>query len=120
MTVSRTSSAISSASSPLDLGGTGARHVVAPAPSKGGGLHREVKNTHKYPNRTHGKVYFSSGALDYVCSGTVVRAPSKSLVWTAGHCVYDTETLTRAVRAARNRTRLREKAGQPPEPQAVG
>jgi V8-like Glu-specific endopeptidase len=86
-------SAESPSSSPLDLGGTGARRVVAPASAKRGGMHREVPNTRRYPNRTHGKVYFSSGALDYVCSGTVVRAPSKSLVWTAGHCVYDTETL---------------------------
>jgi Na+/H+ antiporter NhaA len=33
---------------------------------------------------------------------------------------YDIETLTAAVRAARNRARLREKAGRPPDPQRVG
>ncbi len=26
---------------------------------------------------------------DYECSGTAVRSPSRSLVWTAGHCVFD-------------------------------
>jgi Na+/H+ antiporter NhaA len=33
---------------------------------------------------------------------------------------YDTETLTAAVKAARTRTRLREKAERPPDPQHVG
>ena len=33
---------------------------------------------------------------------------------------YDIETLTAAVRAARNRARLREKAESPPDPQPVG
>jgi predicted DsbA family dithiol-disulfide isomerase len=33
---------------------------------------------------------------------------------------YDIETLTAAVRAARTRTRLREKAERPPDPQRVG
>ena len=28
-------------------------------------------------------------AGDYSCSGTAVRSPSRSLVWTAGHCVFD-------------------------------
>jgi protein-disulfide isomerase len=33
---------------------------------------------------------------------------------------YDTETLTAAVKAARTRTRLREQAQRPPDPQRVG
>jgi hypothetical protein len=40
------------------------------------------------PTRTAGKVFFSQGAFDYECSGTVVHAPSRSLVMSAGHCAY--------------------------------
>jgi hypothetical protein len=49
-----------------------------------------------FPDRVHGKVFFSiaggSSPGDYVCSGTVVRSPSHTLVWTAGHCVNDAES----------------------------
>ncbi len=38
--------------------------------------------------RTHGKVFFTLGGLNYVCSGTSVNAPNKSLVVTAGHCTH--------------------------------
>ena len=40
------------------------------------------------PFRTHGKVFFTLGVLDYVCSGTSIKSRTKSLVVTAGHCVY--------------------------------
>jgi hypothetical protein len=39
--------------------------------------------------RTHGKVFFTSFGLDYVCSGTIVNTEGKSEVWTAGDCVTD-------------------------------
>lgn len=43
--------------------------------------------------RAHGKVFFTipqgSAAGDYVCSGTAVNSRNRSLVWTAGHCVFD-------------------------------
>jgi hypothetical protein len=39
--------------------------------------------------RTAGKVFFSSGGVNYVCSGTIVNTEGKSSVWTAGHCVSD-------------------------------
>jgi len=40
------------------------------------------------PDRTIGKVFFTRpGWGDYVCSGTAVNSPNKSVVWTAGHCV---------------------------------
>lgn len=46
--------------------------------------------------RMHGKVFFTvpSGpdAGDYVCSGTVVNSRNRSVVWTAGHCVFDLES----------------------------
>jgi hypothetical protein len=48
-----------------------------------------------FPERTHGKVYMTiSGGLepgDYQCSGTAVRSPSHTLVFTAGHCVFDSQ-----------------------------
>ena len=38
---------------------------------------------------TVGKVYMSDGYGDYLCSGSVVTAPSGSLIVTAAHCIYD-------------------------------
>ena len=45
--------------------------------------------------RAHGKVFFTvkggTAPGDYVCSGTAINSFNKSVVWTAGHCVYDTQ-----------------------------
>jgi hypothetical protein len=41
------------------------------------------------PTRTHGKVFFTLGGADYVCSGTALLSANKSVVWTAGHCVNE-------------------------------
>jgi hypothetical protein len=42
------------------------------------------------PDRLNGKVFFTKAAGgDYVCSGTIVNAENKSIVWTAGHCVAE-------------------------------
>ena len=41
------------------------------------------------PDRLNGKVFFTEGGLDYVCSGTVVNSPNKDMIDTAGHCVSD-------------------------------
>ena len=37
--------------------------------------------------KTTGKVFFSLGSSNYVCSGSVVDAPNGATVMTAGHCV---------------------------------
>ena len=44
-----------------------------------------------FVKKTTGKVLFTMGGVDYVCSGSVVNdsSSSTSLVLTAGHCVYD-------------------------------
>lgn len=46
--------------------------------------------------RAHGKVFFTipqgSEAGDYVCSGTAINSRNRSVVWTAGHCVFDFTT----------------------------
>lgn len=41
------------------------------------------------PTSTHGKVFFTLGGSDYVCSGTALLSANKSVVWTAGHCVNE-------------------------------
>ena len=57
----------------------------------------------KLPARVHGKVIFcdpSEGPCDdprfnpWECSGTVINTPNKSVVITAGHCVFNNETGT--------------------------
>ncbi len=67
------------------------------AGDRGPRLHRQVDrdliaDTTRYPHSTHGKVFGTiPGAGDFVCSGTIVHSESRSLVTTAGHCVYDHE-----------------------------
>jgi hypothetical protein len=41
------------------------------------------------PTSTNGKVFFTEGGVNYVCSGTALLSGNKSVVWTAGHCVND-------------------------------
>jgi hypothetical protein len=41
------------------------------------------------PTSTNGKVFFTLGGTDYVCSGTALLSANKSVVWTAGHCVNE-------------------------------
>jgi hypothetical protein len=41
------------------------------------------------PASTNGKVFFTMGGRNYVCSGTALLSGNSSTVWTAGHCVYD-------------------------------
>ena len=39
----------------------------------------------------HGALFFTSQVtgLDYACSGTVINSDNESVVWTAGHCLYE-------------------------------
>jgi hypothetical protein len=41
------------------------------------------------PTSTNGKVFFTDGGANYVCSGTALLSGNSSTVWTAGHCVHD-------------------------------
>lgn len=41
------------------------------------------------PTSTNGKVFFTLGETNYVCSGTALLSGDKSVVWTAGHCVNE-------------------------------
>ncbi|MGW0521132.1 trypsin-like serine peptidase [Crossiella sp. NPDC003009] len=40
---------------------------------------------------TVGRLYYTFGGKPYVCSASVVSSPSKSLVATAGHCIWETQ-----------------------------
>jgi hypothetical protein len=37
---------------------------------------------------TAGKVFFTKGGYNYVCSGTIINSEGKDSVWSAGHCVH--------------------------------
>lgn len=55
----------------------------------------------KYPYSVNGKIFFRNDGGTYVCSGTVVPSVNGSSnedeVWTAGHCLANTESLTKVV-----------------------
>ncbi|WP_048554980.1 trypsin-like serine peptidase, partial [Nostocoides japonicum] len=53
-----------------------------------------VSATKKWPQRLNGKLFFTNGGTNWVCSGTSVAAasaPVQNEVWTAGHCTANTE-----------------------------
>jgi V8-like Glu-specific endopeptidase len=52
-------------------------------------LHHRIRHIKRRPTRAHGKVFFQVSPYDFECSATAVKAPSQSLVITAGHCSYD-------------------------------
>jgi V8-like Glu-specific endopeptidase len=60
-------------------------------PATGGGSGTSAISTEvplPYPS-AHGKVFFTNGGVNYVCSGTAVSSLNQSVVWTAGHCVNE-------------------------------
>lgn len=69
----------------LDSGTSGPETKAGPIPY----TRYELPNTTAFPERVHGKVFFTKpGIGNYVCSGTVVNGSNDSTVMTAGHCVY--------------------------------
>lgn len=51
---------------------------------------RVWNNTRSGIARTTGRIFFKDArGRDYICSGTVVNAPNRRTVWTAGHCLHD-------------------------------
>jgi V8-like Glu-specific endopeptidase len=75
--------------SAIPIGAIPASSRTGAATPRRGNLHTRVRKVRRFPRRTHGRVFFTMGGLNYVCSGTVIDAPNRSLIWTAGHCVYD-------------------------------
>jgi V8-like Glu-specific endopeptidase len=45
-----------------------------------------------YPYRTQGKLFGRDSSGAYECSATVVDTPTKRVIFTAGHCVYERKT----------------------------
>lgn len=83
------------AAEPLGIDAEGSPATVAapprPAAAAAGPPFRSktLPNTTSYPNRVHGRIFFSQGGGDFACSGTVVSSGTGSLITTAGHCVFD-------------------------------
>jgi V8-like Glu-specific endopeptidase len=65
-------------------------HAAQPSRSAGRRvrLASPVRKASRSPTRAHGKVFFVAGPDRYECSGTAVRAPTRSLVLTTAHCTY--------------------------------
>ncbi len=54
----------------------------------------EIVDPSKAPYRLHGKVFFRVGADTFTCSATVVDSKNRNVIFTAGHCVFDSGTKT--------------------------
>ena len=67
----------------------------APAAERRAYTRTEVPDPAATGVRVQGKVFLTvatgAEAGDYVCSGTAVNSLNRSVVWTAGHCVYDSD-----------------------------
>ena len=74
---------------PRDM--TGGRNVKVPMakPGGSGGTSSGAWTQGGYVAVTTGKVFFTLGGVNYVCSGSAVESGRNSLVLTAGHCVHD-------------------------------
>jgi V8-like Glu-specific endopeptidase len=55
----------------------------------GGGGDSSWKSVEVSGPNAHGKVFFTDGGFNYVCSGTAVVSGNESVVLTAGHCVNE-------------------------------
>ena len=73
-------------STPLSRTGGPRRRVHAPT-SHRSPRPRASARTARSSSRCQG----GEAAGDYVCSGTALNSSNQSVVWTAGHCVFDTE-----------------------------
>lgn len=73
---------------------TGSLPPSLPEATAAGALRRprinsgEVRAQRRYPQRANGKLFFSQGRRDYVCSGVVAQSRSDGVILTAGHCVF--------------------------------
>jgi hypothetical protein len=77
---------------PRDTVRANVAHATAGKPSSGGTswTRLAVPTPYSGTDLDNGKVFFTLGGVNYVCSGTSVAASTGlSLVWTAGHCVNE-------------------------------
>jgi hypothetical protein len=64
--------------------------IPSPGASASAGLGEFLPgNVSAYPQRVHGKIFYSVGPQLFVCSGTVISSRGRNVVLTAGHCVYN-------------------------------
>ena len=71
------------AATPRELAGPGAKG------KPGGGGSTSAKAVKVTPQKEMGKVFFTLGGNDYVCSGTATTSANKDVVTTAGHCLNE-------------------------------
>lgn len=71
----------------------GGDRLRLPAPTAGISA-TEIVDPSAAPHRIHGKIFFRIGQNQYGCSGTVVDSRKRNVIFTAGHCVFDTESGT--------------------------
>jgi hypothetical protein len=77
---------------PRDVVRSNGTHATAGKPNGGGTSWSRlaVPTPYSGTDRDNGKVFFTLGGVNYVCSGTSIAASTGlSLVWTAGHCVNE-------------------------------
>lgn len=67
------------------------RELKGPGPNKGrpGGGTSSAKAVRATPQPELGKVFFTVGGTDYVCSGTATTSANRDVVTTAGHCLNE-------------------------------
>ncbi len=88
----------------LSVSAEGARRIVAtadaqqPAPA-GSFVRRAITDTTQAPYKSMGYIFAHDPELgeDYRCSGTVVESEHRSLVVTAGHCLYGNGTFAEEI-----------------------
>lgn len=72
---------------PMVLGPTG---TVAPTASPEAAALAVPRPYNKFPAKVNGLVVVTVDGIDYYCSGTALSSQNQSVVWTAGHCVFET------------------------------
>jgi len=88
--------AVDPADAAVAPGGVAPAPVGATAAASGGISSAAVIKAKQWPAskrnsgiaKTTGRVFFKRNGQDYVCSASVVNAPNKRSVWTAGHCLH--------------------------------
>jgi len=88
--------------SPAESGEPARARMLKGSPAERGRARRagfvrdEIIDPSATDSRSHGKVFFTAApggvTEDFVCSATTVNSRNRNVVWTAGHCVFDSES----------------------------
>jgi hypothetical protein len=87
---------------PGEPGSTEIRRGTTVGSGRASGIATPVVDPTATDKRMHGKVFFRlvhgpERGKDFVCSGTAINSRNRSLVMTAGHCIFDWEDRGRKV-----------------------